>query len=166
MAKKFGKFLLLTAAVSTAAAAAYYYFQKKETFSEMNNDEDYDDFSETPDKDTTSGPRTYVSLQRDASAEGENAAHEDNSTPADDSSPVGDNLSADDSTSANTDSPADDSSPAEDFTPLKAMADAAENVIESAADTVEEFFDENDENIPVENAEDLEATEELPLSDD
>lgn len=154
MAKKFGKFLLLTAAVSTAAAAAYYYFQKKETFSEMNNDEDYDDFSETPDKDTTSGPRTYVSLQRDASAEGENAAQEDNSTPADDSSPVGDNLSA------------DDSSPAEDFTPLKAMADAAENVIESAADTVEEFFDENDENIPVENAEDLEATEELPLSDD
>lgn len=158
MAKKFGKFILFTAAVSTAVAAAYYFLQKKEADSEMNSDEDYDDFSETSDEDTAAGSRTYVELQRDSSSE--NEAQKTESTPSEKDAPL------EESASLEEDTPLEDNTPPEDFTPLKTMADAAANAAEQAADTVEEFFDENDENIASEDAEDLEATEELPLSDD
>lgn len=60
MAKKFGKFMLVTAAIGTAAAAAYYYLQKKDTAS-VPEDEDYDDFSEDLDEAPDSS-RSYVPL--------------------------------------------------------------------------------------------------------
>lgn len=68
MAKKFGKFLLLTAAVGTAAAAAYYYMQKKDSATDIPDDEDYDDFSEDLDENAESS-RNYVALNTDAKAE-------------------------------------------------------------------------------------------------
>lgn len=60
MSKKFGKFLLFTAAAGTAAAAYYFYRQKKETESSTSADEDYDDFSEDTEEDSS---RSYVSLK-------------------------------------------------------------------------------------------------------
>ncbi|MCM1569168.1 MAG: hypothetical protein NC081_06940 [Roseburia sp.] len=135
MAKKFGKVLLFTAAIGTAAAAAYYYLQKKEADSEAGNDEDYDDFSDPSDEDTGSNSRTYVELQRDASASDADSTVEETH--------------------------------ADDFTPLKKVAQAAENTMEKAVDSVEEFFDENDEDISAsEDSENLEESEELPLSED
>lgn len=72
MAKKFGKFLLFTAAVGAAGAAAYYYMQKKDSkLSTDEGDEDYDDFSDTPE-----ASRTYVSLNQDGGTE-EAAAKEE-----------------------------------------------------------------------------------------
>lgn len=46
MAKKFGKFLFVTAAVAAAAGAYYYYFQEKERLNKFMEDEDvdFDDF--------------------------------------------------------------------------------------------------------------------------
>ena len=63
MAKKFGKFLLLSAAVTTAAAAAYYFLQKKEASESVpaQEDEDLDDFSDDLDEDTDI-IRNYVRL--------------------------------------------------------------------------------------------------------
>lgn len=61
MAKKLGKFMLVTAAIGTAAAAAYYYLQKKDTSSTVPEDEDYDDFSEDLDEAPDSA-RSYVPL--------------------------------------------------------------------------------------------------------
>ncbi len=68
MAKKFGKFLLLTAAVGTAAAAVYYYMQKKDSANDIPADEDYDDFSEDFDGKTEAS-RNYVSLNTDVKTE-------------------------------------------------------------------------------------------------
>ncbi len=82
MAKKFGKFLLLTAAVGTAAAAAYYYMQKKDAATDIPEDDDYDDFSEDLDENTESS-RNYVALNPDTKAEalGEDADKKDTFTP-------------------------------------------------------------------------------------
>lgn len=65
MANKFGKFLLFTAAVSTGVATAYYILKKKDAQNAafFDEDEDYDDFSESYDEDLDS--RSYVTL-RDA----------------------------------------------------------------------------------------------------
>ncbi len=61
MAKKFGKFLLLTAAVGTGVAAAYYFLQKKDSSPDpQDEDEDYDDLGEDLEED--SPERTYVPL--------------------------------------------------------------------------------------------------------
>lgn len=83
MAKKFGKFLLLTAAVGSAAAAVYYYMQKKNSATDIPEDEDYDDFSDGPNEDNDSS-RNYVSLnpegKTDASAEA-TAEKKDTFTP-------------------------------------------------------------------------------------
>ena len=83
MAKKFGKFLLLTAAVGTAAAAVYYYMQKKDSVTDIPEDEDYDDFSEDLNEDSESS-RNYVSLnpegKTDAPAE-EDSEKKDTFTP-------------------------------------------------------------------------------------
>ncbi len=82
MAKKFGKFLLLTAAVGSAAAAVYYYMQKKGSVTDIPEDEDYDDFSDTLNEDDSA--RNYVSLnpegKTDAPAE-ENSEKQDTFTP-------------------------------------------------------------------------------------
>lgn len=59
MAKKFGKFLLISAALGGAAAAAYYYFQKKDLNNATTEDDDYDDFSEDLDDEAET---KYVSL--------------------------------------------------------------------------------------------------------
>ncbi len=65
MAKKFGKFLLITAAVGSAAAAAYYFIHKKDVADIVDEDDDYDDFSEDLDDDAESS-RNYVPLTPDA----------------------------------------------------------------------------------------------------
>ena len=83
MAKKFGKFLLLTAAVGTAAAAAYYYMQKKDSEIDIPDDEDYDDFSENLEENTEAS-RNYVALNPDTKAEspaGEESEKKDTFTP-------------------------------------------------------------------------------------
>lgn len=69
MANKFGKFLLFTAAVSTGVATAYYILKKKDAQNAafFDEDEDYDDFSESYDEDLDS--RSYVTL-RDAQEDG------------------------------------------------------------------------------------------------
>ncbi len=79
MAKKFGKFLLVTAAVCTAAAAIHHYMQKKDAASTESEDEDYDDFSVDS--------HNYVSLTPDAGADqketsgNESASKEEGFTP-------------------------------------------------------------------------------------
>ncbi len=65
MAKKFGKFLLFTAAIGAAGAAAYYYMQKKDAELMDELDDDYDDFSEDIEDDTS---RTYVPLNHEETA--------------------------------------------------------------------------------------------------
>lgn len=70
MAKKFGKFLLLSALTGAAAYGVYSYLQKKEQplayVPEDETDDDFDDFSEDLDEDLNSGkPRSYVSLNLD-----------------------------------------------------------------------------------------------------
>ena len=49
MAKKFGKFLMVTAAMGAVAAGAYYYLQEKgKTVKQvLDEDDDFDDFSVT-----------------------------------------------------------------------------------------------------------------------
>lgn len=70
MAKKFGKFLLLSALTGAAAYGVYSYLQKKEQplayVPEDETDDDFDDFSEDLDEDLNSGKsRSYVSLNLD-----------------------------------------------------------------------------------------------------
>lgn len=68
MAKKFGKFLLLTAAVGSAAAAVYYYMQKKDSVIDIPEDDDYDDFSEDLSENSDSS-RNYVALNPEGKTE-------------------------------------------------------------------------------------------------
>lgn len=105
MAKKFGKFLLVTTALASAAAAAYYYLQKKDGSDASPEDDDYDDFSEDLEEEAES-PHGYVPLNSEAAAE---------------SSPEGEET---------------------DFTPL---AETVSQVQERTEETVEEFFDEDEE---------------------
>lgn len=120
MAKKFGKFLLCTAAIGTAAAAAYYYFSKKDSdFSMLHEgDDDYDDFSNDLEDAADTASRNYVELSR-----------EGQSTTTDDESP------ADSSTSEDTDNSG--------FTPLASQV--TQTVKENTEETIEEFFDDEDE---------------------
>lgn len=64
MAKKFGKFLMVTAALGAVAAGAYYYLQNKESFvdDDFEDDDDFDNFDEDLDEDTG---RNYVDLDLD-----------------------------------------------------------------------------------------------------
>lgn len=115
MAKKFGKFLLFTAAVGAAGAAAYYFMQKKDAELLGESDDDYDDFSE--DLEDESSSRTYVPLNHDetSSAESDNVVQD-------------------------IESVADDF-----FTPLaEQVTQAAETAKDEMEDTVEEFFDDED----------------------
>ena len=76
MAKKFGKFLLLTAAAAAAGAGAYYYFKKKNENATPAEcaDDDYDDFSEDLEDEAN---RSYVSLNLDDAVEATEAAFEE-----------------------------------------------------------------------------------------
>lgn len=124
--KKFGKFLLFGAAAAAAAAGAYYYLQNKTPMSgdDLDEDDDFDDFSEDLDSDESS-ERTYVSIPiegAEASSKSEDASKD---------AAVNSNTAANDNTVG---------------------ADAAKEAITNlekaagAANTeVEEFFDEEDE---------------------
>jgi len=112
MAKKFGKFLLLTAAVGTAAAAAYYFMQKKDSEVDIPDDEDYDDFSENLDENTEPS-RNYVPLNPDTKAE--TPADED-SEKKDSFTPLSDQVKKTEETVEeffNEDTPAGDNAPAD-----------------------------------------------------
>ncbi len=64
MAKKFGKFLMMTAALGAVAAGAYYYLQNKDSFvdDDFEDDDDFDNFDEDLDEDAD---RNYVDLNLD-----------------------------------------------------------------------------------------------------
>lgn len=126
MAKKFGKFLLFTAAVGSAAAAVYYYMQKKEAAQNTSEDDDYDDFSEHSDDDDdskASGSKDtrYVPL-----------TPEHKSAPTEETNSVGE-----------APKKTDENAPEEKgtFTPL---SEQLSQTAETAEETVEEFFDEED----------------------
>ncbi len=134
MAKKFGKFLLFTAAASAVGAAAYCYMKKKDAELMAELDEDYDDFSEDMDIDSS---RNYVPLTQDNGTSVADAAEdlvEDFVVDFEDA-PV----------ETPVEEPVD--APAEDaFTPLtEKVAEVAEDVTEEVEETIEEFFDEDDE---------------------
>lgn len=69
MSKKFGKFLLFSAVAGAAAYGAYRYLSDKEKTTALNgndDDDDFDDFSEDLDEETTpQKDRSYVSLNLD-----------------------------------------------------------------------------------------------------
>lgn len=105
MAKKFGKFLLVTTALASAAAAAYYYLQKKDGSDASPEDDDYDDFSEDLEEEAEA-PHSYVPLNSETAAE---------------------------------------SSPAEEETDFTPLAETVSQAQERTEETVEEFFDEEEE---------------------
>lgn len=72
MAKKFGKFLMVTAALGAVAAGAYYYLQKKDGFADENfdDDDDFDNFDDDLEEDTAKdASRNYVDLNLDKAEE-------------------------------------------------------------------------------------------------
>lgn len=120
MAKKFGKFLLVSAAIGAVAAGAYYYLQNKNMVpdNDFDDDDDFDDFSEDLDNENSdSSERSYVSLDFDTTG------------------------TSDEDTSSETNS-------SEDTTAKEALSNL-EKAAESAKTEVEEFFDEDDEDLSV-----------------
>ena len=73
MAKKFGKFLLVTAALGAVAAGAYYYLQGKDRFADddFDDDDDFDNFDDELEEDETAkdADRNYVDLDLDKAEE-------------------------------------------------------------------------------------------------
>lgn len=73
MAKKFGKFLMVTAALGAVAAGVYYYLQGKDDFvdDDFDDDDDFDNFDEDLDDDGTAKDteRNYVDLDLDKAEE-------------------------------------------------------------------------------------------------
>ena len=63
MAKKFGKFLMVTAAIGAVAAGAYYFLQSKDRFV----DDDFDNFDDDWEDDEAEkdSDRNYVDLDLD-----------------------------------------------------------------------------------------------------
>lgn len=151
MAKKFGKTLLLSAAVISAAAAVYFYLQKKDAAEKDSDEEDYDDFGKDLNE-SADGSRSYVPLNPESStqqAENSQDTMEVSSTeasstkaasteacPAETSS--GESSSAEPSQPAVEEFPINSSKAENTFTPL------TEQAAETAANSVEEFFDEED----------------------
>lgn len=122
MAKKFGKFLLFSAAIGAVAAGAYYYLQNKNVASndEFDDDDDFDDFSEDLDSESSdSAERSYVSLDFDTAE----TSNEDTSS---------------EEATANTAN--------EEATAKEALSNL-EKAADSAKAEVEEFFDEDDEDL-------------------
>lgn len=81
MAKKFGKFLMVTAALGAVAAGVYYYLQGKDDFvdDDFDDDDDFDNFDEDLDDDgaVKETDRNYVDLDLEKAEdfkEGLNAA--------------------------------------------------------------------------------------------
>ncbi len=73
MAKKFGKFLMVTAALGAVAAGAYYYLRGKDKLvdDEFDDDDDFDNFDEDLDEEDSSkqtdANRNYVDLDLEKS---------------------------------------------------------------------------------------------------
>lgn len=81
MAKKFGKFLMVTAALGAVAAGVYYCLQNKDGFVDDNfdDDDDFDNFDDDLDDEETAqdADRNYVDLDLEKAEdfkEGLNAA--------------------------------------------------------------------------------------------
>ena len=123
MAKKFGKFVLAAAAIGTAVGAVYYYLQKRDSEAAvLDDDEDFDDFSDDLDDDTDLSSRNYVPLNRESAEETSAAAASENTVDT-----------ADHASDASSTDPAKEDT----FTPL------TEQVKEAAEERVEEFFNED-----------------------
>ena len=164
MAKKFGKTLLLSAAVISAAAAVYFYLQKKDAAEKDSDEEDYDDFGKDLNE-SADGSRSYVPLNPESSTQQaensqdtmevssteassmEASSTEASSTKAASTEACSAETSSGESSSAEPSQPSQpsveefpiNSSKAENtFTPL------TEQAAEAAANSVEEFFDEED----------------------
>ncbi|MCH5270112.1 MAG: hypothetical protein J1E83_05130 [Lachnospiraceae bacterium] len=73
MAKKFSKFLLLTAAVAAAGAGVYYYLKNRDDLALDYDDEDFD--NDVLDDDVSN--RSYVSLEQDDKTEETEPAEEE-----------------------------------------------------------------------------------------
>ena len=72
MAKKFGKFLMVTAALGAVAAGAYYYLQGKDRFvdDDFDDDDDFDNFDDDlEDDETKDSERNYVDLDLEKAEE-------------------------------------------------------------------------------------------------
>ena len=69
MAKKFGKFLMVTAAIGAVAAGAYYFLQGKDRFvdDDFDDDDDFDNFDDDWEEDEAEkdSDRNYVDLDLD-----------------------------------------------------------------------------------------------------
>jgi len=152
MAKKFGKVLFLTAAVASAAAGVYIYLRKRDAAQNDLEEEDYDDLSEETEKDADAS-RNYVPLNHDASA-AKNAENTEGAPeaaqPADENSgetsnveefPIGKTPEAENASSSAEKASEDAPDKEKTFTPLTEQVTQA---AEKTADTVEEFFDEED----------------------
>ena len=125
MAKKFGKFLLVSAAIGAVAAGAYYYLQNKNMVpnDEFDDDDDFDDFSEDLDNESSdSTERSYVSLNFDTAEDLDDDDFSDEDT--------------EDTATKDTDKD----------TAKEALSNL-EKAAESAKAEVEEFFDEDDEDL-------------------
>ena len=84
MAKKFGKFLMVTAALGAVTAGAYYYLKSKEALvdDDFDDDDDFYNFDESLDEEGAAkdADRNYVDLdlqKADEFKEGINAAKAD-----------------------------------------------------------------------------------------
>jgi len=123
MAKKFGKFVLAAAAIGTAVGAVYYYLQKRDSEAAvLDDDEDFDDFSDDLDDDTDLSSRNYVPLNRESTEETSAAAASEDTVDT-----------ADHASDASSTDPAKEDT----FTPL------TEQVKEATEERVEEFFNED-----------------------
>lgn len=73
MAKKFGKFLMVTAALGAVAAGVYYCLQNRDNFVDDNfdDDDDFDNFDDDLDDDETAkdADRNYVDLDLEKAEE-------------------------------------------------------------------------------------------------
>lgn len=73
MAKKFGKFLMVTAALGAVAAGVYYCLQNKDNFVDDNfdDDDDFDNFDDDLDDDEAAkdADRNYVDLDLEKAEE-------------------------------------------------------------------------------------------------
>lgn len=75
MAKKFGKFLMVTATLGAIAAGAYYFLQKKDAMmdDDYDDDDDFDDYDEDLDDEDVAGKseadRKYVDLDLNKAAD-------------------------------------------------------------------------------------------------